>query len=121
LTKTLGVRGEGSEQIKLVNGYNPSILNNDIDSKNYINISADKISKNLVLSDGEKIKIEIDKGKITKVIRKDKSELKIPDFAKPFFDNPLIKVLILPDGSKQLVYDTEGIKDGIEDLIKCYN
>jgi hypothetical protein len=47
--------------------------------------------------------------------------LKIPDFAKPFFDNPLIKVLILPDGSKQLVYDTEGIKDGIEDLIKCYN
>jgi len=70
----------------------------------------DKTIKPIVLSTKEKVNIEIAKGKIIKVTREDKSELQIPKEAKPYFDNPPISVLIQPDGSKQLVYDTNRIR-----------
>ena len=119
-TKIGNVEGNDEVQIRTVNGYNPSSIGLQEESKNYVNSSVDKITKPIVLSSKEKINVEITKGKVTKIIREDKSELKIPNFAKPFFDNPIINVLIQPDGSKQLVYDMKEIGNGIEDLIKCY-
>ena len=114
------LNGRVPEEIRLVNKYNPQSLNLSEESKNFYNPSADKITKSLVLSNNEKVNIEITKGKITKVIRGDKSELQIPKEAKPYFDNPPVSVLIQPDGSKQLVYDTNRIRQYVERLInKC--
>ena len=114
------ITGKVPEEVRLVNKYNPQSLNLSEESKNFYNPSADKIIKPLVLSNNEKINIEITKGKIIKVTRGDKSDLQIPREAKPYFDNPPISVLVQPDGSKQLVYDTNRIRQYIERLInKC--
>lgn len=119
-TKIGNVKGNDEVQIKTVNGYNPSSISLQGESKNYANPSVDKTIKSIVLSSKEKINVEITKGKITKVIRGDKSELQIPKEAKPYFDNPPVSVLIQPDGSKQLVYDTNRIRQYVERLInKC--
>ena len=112
--------GKVPEEVRLVNKYNPQSLNLSEESKNFYNPGADKVTKSLILSNNEKINIEITKGKITKITRGDKSELQIPKEAKPYFDNPPISVLIQPDGSKQLVYDTNRIRQYVERLInKC--
>ena len=119
-TKIGNVRGDDEGQIRLINGYNPSFMNYNVETKNYINVSADRISYDLVLSDNEKVTIEINKGKVTKITRQDKSELIIPDKAKPFFENPPANYLIQPNGSKQLVFNTDKIRQGIENIIKCH-
>lgn len=119
-TKIGNVRGDDEGQIRLINGYNPSFMNYNVETKNYINVSADRISYDLVLSDNEKVIIEINKGKVTKITRQDKSELIIPDKAKPFFENPPANYLIQPNGSKQLVFNTNKIRQGIENIIKCH-
>ena len=114
------VKGNDDVPIKTVNGYNPSSVGLQGESKNYANPSVDKTIKSIVLSSKEKINVEITKGKITKVTRGDKSELQIPKEVKPYFDNPPVSVLIQPDGSKQLVYDTNRIRQYVERLInKC--
>ena len=114
------VKGPDDIPIITINGYNPSSINLQEESKNYANPSADKIIKPIILSSKEKISIEMNYGKITKIIREDGSELKIPEKAKPFFADPPKDVLIQADGSKQLVYNTNRIKAGIEKIIKCY-
>lgn len=118
--KVGNVRGAEDVQIRIVNGYSPVGMNLSEESKNFFNPSVDRTVKTILLKSKEKVDVEINKGRITKITREDKSELKIPNFAKPFFDNPIINVLIQPDGSKQLVYDMKEIGNGIEDLIKCY-
>ena len=117
------ITGKYLEELKLVNKYNPQSISFSEESKNFANFNADVIIKSIILSDGEKVNIEISYGKVTKVIRKDGSELKIPEKAKPFFADPPKTILIQPDGSKQLVYNINergGLKAGIEKIIKCY-
>ena len=116
-TKVGNIRDDG-EGIRLINGYAPMLLKFDEDIKNYESTNADKITKKIQLSDKTTVSVEINKGKITKVTQ-GKEEIKIPEKAKPYFDNPPINVLIQPDGSKQLVYNTDIIRKYIEHIIKC--
>ena len=119
----IGGNIEGIEELEVVNGYTPYTIELSEESKNFANPSVDKIIKPIILSNGEKVNIEINYGRITKITRGDGLELKIPEKAKPFFEDPPKTILIQPDGSKQLVYKIDGkvgIRAGIEKIIKCY-
>lgn len=116
-TKVGRIKDNG-EGIRLINGYTPTLLKFSEDTKNYEETSADRIVKKIKLSDKTLASVEINKGKITKVTQNG-NEIKIPEKAKPYFDNPPANVLIQPDGSKQLVYNTDIIRKYIEHIIKC--
>ena len=51
-------------KIKIVNGYNPSSIGLQEESKNYANPSVDKTVKSIILSNKEQVNIEITKGKM---------------------------------------------------------
>ena len=118
--KVGNVRGAEDVQIRIINGYSPVGMNLSEESKNFFNPSVDRTVKTILLKSKEKVDVEINKGRITKITREDKSDLKIPSEIKQYFDNPPIAVLIQPDGSKQLVYNTDRIRQYVERLIsKC--
>lgn len=118
LTYWRKARNIKSEEIQSINDYIPISVNSNEDTKNYEETSADIVTKTIELSDKSKVSIEINKGKIVKVT-KGSQVIPIPEIAKPYFNNPPINILIQPDGSKQLVYNTNIIKTYIEHIIKC--
>lgn len=123
--KTTGIKQD--ENIYNINGYVPNIIKTNPDSKNYENFNSDISTRKIILFDNkekdlkESVTIRIEKNKIVQIIRGDnKTELKIPEEAKPYFDNPPVKYMIQFDGSKKLDYDTVELRRWIEHIIKCY-